>query len=248
MVKQVIRLGVLDGQVALSSVWRIWRSKRDIYVAIRSIAGRFKTSLHGSGLFRHAFVSTDEAARFRAPGLDRAVVKWTRGSNQVPGGTLLFQIIIPGLGLEGRVFNYPPPSNLVTLDRPGPDQSLYVSVVETSPGAVTSGPRMADQPTRTLARWQTEEGSVVWAVSHMSCLLEGCRLYIQQVHDRARLAMRSGDRFAIHDASGDEHEPSELRGFVLLRPSDNVGQILDLNFEFLRREFPRSGVPFERGG
>ena len=242
MVDQVVRLSVLDGDVALSSIWRIWRRKRDIYVAIRSITSRFKTSLHASGIFRHAFAST-EARCFRAPGLDRAVAKWTRAPDQVPGGTLLFQIIIPGLGLEGRVLNRPPPRDLVSLDRPAPDQSLYVSVVETSPGTVTSGPRMANQPTRILATWQTDEGGVVWVVSHMADLLEDNRLLIQHVHDRARLAMRSGDWSAIHEAPGED--PSELRGFLLLRPSDNVGQILDLNFEFLRREFPRPSEPIE---
>lgn len=241
MANQVIRLSVLDGRVALSSIWRIWRCKRDIYVAIRNIASKFKTSLHGSKTFRHAFVNTHEADRLRAPGLDRAVLKWSRPSDQVPGGTLLFQIIIPGLGLEGRILNCPPPSNVVCLDRPASDQSLYVSVLETSPGTVTSDPRMADQPTRTLARWQTEEGGVVWVVSHLTHLLEGNRRFIQHVHDRARLAMRNSDPSAIHDAPGDA--PSELRGFMLLTPSDNVGQIMDLNFEFLRREFPRPGVP-----
>jgi hypothetical protein len=76
MPRQDIRFAVVEGERALSSVWVAWRNKRDVYVAIRTIATKFKTSLHRSGTFRHAFVTDAESERFQRPGSDRAIAKY----------------------------------------------------------------------------------------------------------------------------------------------------------------------------
>ena len=38
-----------------SAVWRIWSQQNEIYLARRDIASELKTSLHSSGIYRHAF-------------------------------------------------------------------------------------------------------------------------------------------------------------------------------------------------
>jgi hypothetical protein len=235
MPRDIVRFAVVDGPLALSSVWVVWRNKRDVYVAIRTIAFKFKTSLHESGQFRHAYVSDAEAERFQRKGCDRAIAKWRRPPEQVPGGTLVFQVLIPGCELGGKILKYPLPNKLVPLNRPSETEVAYVSIIETGPEAVTNGPQMAEGTTTRLAKWNTEEGGSIWVVSHSGSLSDGNRAYIAHYHELARAVVRGGERAAIHEQPGDD--PSELRAVVTMRPSAGVGQIIDLNLEFLRREF-----------
>lgn len=238
MPKPVLRVSVVDGPIALSSVWAIWCNKGDVYAGVRTIAGRFKTSLHASHRFRHAFTSDAEAARFRPTGADRAVMKWSRPAEQLSGATLLFQINIPGIGLEGKLLKYPLPKRLVALTRPTADELLRVSIVETSADTITKGPQMtADGSTKLLAQWPLTTGGTLWIVSHVEPLSAQHRASIEQIHALARHQAQANVA-AIHDNATDD--PSELRGFYLLTPDKGVGQVLDLSFEFLRRELPRS--------
>src|SRR5687768_11158057 len=96
----VARFAVVDDQDRpLSSIWRVWSDKHDVYAAVRKLGHEFKTSLHATGRYLHAFSTDAVAARFHEPGRDRAVLKWLRPDEQVPGGTLLLQIVIPEPGL-----------------------------------------------------------------------------------------------------------------------------------------------------
>jgi hypothetical protein len=69
-----------------SGVWRIWanRSKSDVYVAARSIAGIQKFSLHESGDWRHQWVTPQQAEQFTA-GRNRELDRWSRPPDG-PGG------------------------------------------------------------------------------------------------------------------------------------------------------------------
>lgn len=155
---------------------------------------------------------------------------------QVVGATLLLQIVIPGLGLGGKALKHPLPDNLITLDRPNDEQVLYVSVIESCHGIITFGPTMANAPTRTLGQWPTEEGGVVWIVSHLAELSNNNRAFILNKHNQVRTWMRGVDSKLTHDATDDA--PSELRSLVMPPPSDGIAQIIDLSLEFLRTEFP----------
>jgi hypothetical protein len=69
-----------------SGVWRIWanRSKSDVYVAARSIAGIQKFSLHESGDWRHQWVTPQQAEQFTAAP-NRVLDRWARPPDG-PGG------------------------------------------------------------------------------------------------------------------------------------------------------------------
>jgi hypothetical protein len=69
-----------------SGVWRIWanRSKSDVYVAARSIAGIQKFSLHESGDWRHQWVTPQQAEEFTAD-RNRVMDRWPRPPDG-PGG------------------------------------------------------------------------------------------------------------------------------------------------------------------
>jgi len=76
-----------------SAVWRIWTSGDEVYVSPRSLASTMKTSLHSSGLFRHAF--TDEAKSAWIPDGDRAWFKWDEPAEFADGARLLLEIVVP---------------------------------------------------------------------------------------------------------------------------------------------------------
>ena len=221
--KNAIRLAVTgdEGQL-LSSVWRIWLHGDDVYVAVRSLAGSFKTSLHRSGKFRHAFVTDSEAERFRGVGKDRAVHKWSRPAEQIPGGTLLFQIVIPEPGLHLYSAAYKIPAGLVQIDKPPKNHVTYVSTVETDKAVVTTGPVFADQPTRVLASWRTRDDRTIWIVSHAAMLTEDNLRTLDQI--RVLLKHRN----VTEKVKAPSSYAGEVRGFFLMKSPDGVGRVLDL--------------------
>ena len=52
---------------SLSSIWRVWSNKNEVYLAIRSLASIFKTSLHSTGRYRHAFVRIEDSDTHQGP-------------------------------------------------------------------------------------------------------------------------------------------------------------------------------------
>jgi hypothetical protein len=232
-----IRFAVVDDQGRLlSSVWRVWSHNRDVYSAVRNIAGKFKTSLHASGCSRHAFVTDEVAQRFQKAGRDRATLKWRRPNQQVPGGTLLLQIIIPEPGLAPSFPGYKIPSAMIHLKPPPANHAIYVSVVETAAGAVTHGPRFADRPTETLASWRMPEGTTLWVVAHDALLSEGNLKAL----DHAKQLVTTAVNPAVLPA-GSDSQPSDLRGFLVLATGDGVGRLIDLSMEFVRHMHDSSG-------
>lgn len=76
-----------------SSVWAFQASPRDkdVYIANLSIADFQKMSLHASGKWRWAW-SQLYASQNLNPDQDRAIVKWDRPEESVPGWTAAFQV------------------------------------------------------------------------------------------------------------------------------------------------------------
>jgi hypothetical protein len=229
--KQVVRFAVVDDQgCPLSSIWRIWSSGGETYIAVRSLANEFKTSLHKSGKYRHAFVNQGASDRFRTPGVDRAVHKWERPAEHVPGAALLFQVVLPEPGLAAYLPSYQLPDSLFRLTRPAPGRVLYVSVVESAPGVETKGPTFADQPTTVISAWPMPSGETVWVVSHDAPMTDDNTRSLQELKKMIQGATSTAN---LLDAVGEPR--SELRGFFLLSSPDGVGRVVDLSLEFLRR-------------
>lgn len=85
------------------SVWRLWTtSAGDVYIAGRSLAGKFKASLHASGRWRIA--ATKENVEGPDPLVDplgdRAVHKWERPAEFAPGLTHACSIAIAGSDVD----------------------------------------------------------------------------------------------------------------------------------------------------
>jgi hypothetical protein len=236
--KHKVYVAIAKGNKLLSGLWRIWSHKQDVYVAIRSLGGTFKTSLHLAGApnraFRSAFVTEAQSARFRGPG-DRVVRAWQRPSAQVPGGVLLCQIIFPDSTLASYLPKYEVPDGLVRLSPPPERHATYVSIVQTELGIATKGPQFADRPTDVLASWPLPDGSTLWVVVHNARMTESS----MGVIERARTDMR--ERVTAQQLEDSPGAPaSELRAFFELNSPDGVARMLDISAEFLRRS---AGTP-----
>jgi len=229
--ERVIRVGVAEGDSALSAVWRIWLNGSDVYVAIRNIAGEFKTSLHASGVYRHAFVTDQLSEQFRPVGADRAVSKWNRPPPQAKAGTLLFQILIPESELQPARHGLPLARDVVWLPRPPAGAVTYLSVLELvrlAPGLMPQFEGVSN--TTALASWPTDPRSMLWTMVFVAPITG------EQAEQIASARVEITRQAVQRDLSGDhlEEPRAHWRGFGLLQSPDGVGRIVDLNLEFLR--------------
>ena len=241
--KGVARFAVVDDRGRLlSSVWRVWSHGAHVYAADRGLTGEFKTSLHAGGRSRHAFVTNAAAERFREPGLDRAILKWNRPDLQVTGATLLLQILMPEPGLAAYLPRYDLPPTLIRLSRPAANHVIYVSVVETARGLTPEGPRFANRPTAVLTSWRTSEETMIWVVDHDEPLTEANLSQLSHIEQELTAAV---DPAMLDDAP--VKSSSELRGFLLVDPTDGVGRVIDLSMEFLRHARDRQRLREDTG-
>lgn len=149
-----------------SGTWRIWAEQNDIYVAMRSTAGEFKTSLHSSGKYRHAFTAAAERKYVR-PGQDRAIFKWREPPWTEQGLRCLLEVVAPTDELTVPNGEPDPAEKAKTvLIHPAPaGHAAVISVVATRPEvAVSRHPTPADGPSENLARWRLPNGCDVWIV------------------------------------------------------------------------------------
>ena len=88
-----IVIGRLDGP--RSSVWRVWTSRDEVYVASANSGGIEKLSFHSSRICRKAFTSEHGAP---AGVSDRATIKWKRDATPVAQsgkGTCVLEVGVP---------------------------------------------------------------------------------------------------------------------------------------------------------
>lgn len=88
--KKTIRFLVGTEKDVRSSVWRLWSNRNDLYLAARSYAHISKFSFHESGSYR--FAINENVQKENDPG-DRALHKWKRPSEFVPGWTRCLGIL-----------------------------------------------------------------------------------------------------------------------------------------------------------
>ncbi|WP_155826646.1 hypothetical protein [Jongsikchunia kroppenstedtii] len=95
-----VRFAVGSPDGPRSSTWRVWTSKtkNDWYAAVRVLAGRQKWSFHRSGVWRHAFLTEEDAKPYLDE--DRVMDRWERPAEFTPGWTRALQIRVPVAGLR----------------------------------------------------------------------------------------------------------------------------------------------------
>jgi hypothetical protein len=220
-----IAVGTSEAET-MSSTWRVWSNNDEVYLAIRSLASIFKTSLHSSGLFRHAFVREQDSEKHQGPGKDRAVSKWSRPTPQDPSGTLMFQIIIPGLGLA-VVPQQSLPKSTVIVPEYGVADVGYISVSEVDAEAASKPIRFGQTEATLLDSWRLPRGTVVQVTWHTYPLspeqLPTMRGLPQMVNARLQslpTSYKSDERY---------------RMFFVIENTDGVGRLLDVGVKPLLR-------------
>lgn len=222
-----VRVAVGASQsAAMSSTWRVWSNNDEVYLAIRSLASIFKTSLHSSGLFRHAFVREQDSEKHQGPGKDRAVSKWSRPIPQDPSGTLMFQVIIPGLGLEvvpQQVLH----KSTVIVPQYGADDVGYISVSEVAADAASKPIQFGQTKATLLDSWSLPRGTVIQVTWHTYPMspeqLPTMRGLPQMVNARLQ---------SLHAADTND---ARYRMFFVIENPDGVGRLLDVGVKPLLR-------------
>jgi hypothetical protein len=171
--ENVVRIAVGTDFGPRSNVWRIWTQNNELYVAGRSVAHELKTSLHSSGIYRHAFTDSAKAKYIADPNADRVLFRWTQPPLTEPGFRWVLEILVPTSELT--VPRAEPPESEKTkiqLIDPAPDGCATVlTIVETAAGLHVDGfPHPAGDPPAALVRkWTLPDQRTVWLVgSHQS--------------------------------------------------------------------------------
>jgi hypothetical protein len=88
----VVRIGLEEDGRPFSSAWRFWNTNDDVYVATRTLAGRYKLSLHASGEWITAFTKESGIVD---PNDQRRVTQGARPRPIGPGWTQAPFVSIP---------------------------------------------------------------------------------------------------------------------------------------------------------
>jgi len=189
-----------------SGVWRIWatRTKSDVYVAARALAGSIKFSLHESGDWRHQWVTKARAVEYQNTE-NRVLDQWVRPPRGAGGWTRGLTIWIPG---DDVIDNRDPQrlhSGVEWLPAPPPGSAygIHVVLAETNHGFVQVENAIA-MPAFFLA-----DGHVVLVGISVHQLDEGARSWLdeQRTRTKARSIAKGrpdpGTRIAVF---GRDHE------------------------------------------
>ena len=138
--EEVVRFAVGGPDEPRSCVWRVWKGKgtSDVYIAIRTLGGVLKVSLHESGVWR--FGLTKEFWETRGENdADRLIEKWERPQPLREGVTSAFDIIVPSaeLALPRQLLSESAEKHTknVAWVRPAPEgYATHFIVMYTEPG------------------------------------------------------------------------------------------------------------------
>ncbi len=131
-----LRFAVGSANGPRSGVWRLWlpRHGQDIYCGLRSIAHRFKVSLHGNGRC-HAALQSDIADDYPG-GVPNRFLKVWEAPEVEPGLSLPFRLCIPSTQLDIAPIVEKPSRPITWLQPPAPGFALHIDFVITAPGAM----------------------------------------------------------------------------------------------------------------
>ena len=205
----------------MSNTWRIWSNNAEVYLAVRSLAGEFKSSLHSSGNFRHAFVSDAKAEPHIGRERDRAVSKWSRPNPQVPIATLLFQVIIPGAGLT-TIPTASLPKHTTVVAPYSVGNVGYLSVQEFAATADVRPISFGTAESQVLDSWRLPTGTSICVTWHTFPLQPE-----QAAVLRTLPTQMSASGLA---ATSIYRTDPRYRSFILVENPDRVGRMLDIGF------------------
>jgi hypothetical protein len=198
------------------SVWRVWSNKNDVYLSQWALTSVLKVSLH-ERRWRQGFTAEFAAkdTPFVTPGDDRALDKWERPDDFVPGLTKAFEIVVPASEVtrpvhpdantfEGKeiVWVPPPPEGYAT------HFTVLFTSAEATEATLPGWPGKAAMGTRNISHAELPNSQTVWIVMHEQAESEWLR---ETVAEFKRTVMAEAKRELGEAAYSEIKEP---RGYI----------------------------------
>lgn len=192
-----IRLAIGSRHGARSAIWRLWNNKKgDIYVAVRTLGGILKTSLHRDGRCYTGLTSEYHGeSNPDAPNASRHMDRWSLPADPI---VCAFQIIIPGSEL--RCYPSDEAGNMRWFPAPSADEMFIASVFIVDPGVelpTWPGAERGSFPIGLLATPTRR----AWIVGHVELVNESVRSsieeYRQRVAEMSKAAHAVGHRMVL---------------------------------------------------
>jgi hypothetical protein len=115
------RFAVGDQDSPRSSIWRLWSNSDEIYLGVRSKAGIFKLSFHGSGVCHFALTSQfaeEVSEQLKLTRQERTISRWRR-SVAPDNEKLLYCVVVPQFCLRSEPLNNEDIGKVVWHSQPG---------------------------------------------------------------------------------------------------------------------------------
>ena len=162
--RDTLRFAVGTRTEARSSVWRLWVTRDDVYLAVRMMGQYLKVSLHESGDWRIAWTANrDLKEELRA---DRIIRRWRRPPEFTPGWTQGPSVVIPATSLQRPLPAHVDEGAKVVWHRPPkPGKKLQFMILISRPGARITSVRFPGLSFQTVGQIKLTNGNRVWLVA-----------------------------------------------------------------------------------
>lgn len=170
---QVARFVVGTPGVAWASIWRVW-VERDgsIYVAARTMASRFKASLHATGDWRIGFQHTATGGHRLPPGLRRTVFQFSPAREPRPGVMRAFTLVTPWFAVIPGTDGATVPRDTVWITPPDEDRKVECMLLITTPPVYASTWPGEKEGSGFISRIPLPDGRTLWIVSRIGAVTE----------------------------------------------------------------------------
>jgi hypothetical protein len=212
MKKRGVRWSVGTADGPRSTIWRVWVSGSDAYIAARPTAGSIKVSLHASGVWRYAF--TEEHMTGPRPLVpadrDRVLDRWPRPPEFAPGWTRGFSILVPASEVQPSPAAIQKPSEIVWFDLPSAGHMTVFDVLIAAPGAQGSEGRGYataagfENATQVVTVLDLASGERLWVVAHQEEISEEQAASFEEL--RSRILGVGGEVMARAAAENPDHD------------------------------------------
>jgi hypothetical protein len=190
------RFGIGDPSGLQSGVWRVWADsgESDVYVAIRTIAGIKKISLHATGACNASLTSqavkNDPTIAERLGG-SRHLDQWNRPMHTGSLLSIPLRIRFLESELRTRIGSEEPKKKVVWLPAPPSNHALDVVCNFTSQSFESGKWPWQNEGGTLLASAELQNGEAFWLTALVYRAPEGLGSLIEQQRDRARIPPNS---------------------------------------------------------
>lgn len=191
-----VRFGVGDPNGLQSGVWRIWADsgKSDVYVAIRTIAGISKISLHSTGECNVSLTKQEIAKRpeiVNSLGGTRHLDQWNRPLHTGSLLSIPLRIRFLESELRARLVEKPEHEETMWLPAPPSDHALDVVCIFTSQSFEPNDWPWRNNEGVLVKSAELQNGETIWVVARVYRAPAELQSLIEQQRDRAGMPANS---------------------------------------------------------